>query len=166
MAIRSERESLFAIGLFGNLPLVGAVLLSVGLRSVRLGAVAMLPNVVPVLVFFGLLGLGAAPLSLPTSLIGSVALGIAIDATAHYLVRYRAERAAGAGPEQAVALTGLNVGRPVAIAALMLTLGFLSVSASEFATLRQFGALTAFTMAACAATDLLLLPAVLVRWKL
>jgi len=120
---------------------------------------------VPVLIFFGVLGLGAAPLSLPTSLIGSVALGIAIDATAHYLVRYRAERLAGADPEQAVARTGLQVGRPVAIAALMLTLGFLSVSASEFATLRQFGLLTAFTMATCAATDLLLLPAILVRWK-
>lgn len=142
------------------------VLLSVGLRSVRLGAVAMLPNVVPVLVFFGVLGLGAAPLSLPTSLIGSVALGIAIDATAHYLVRYRTERTAGAGAEEAVARAGLNVGRPVAIAALMLTLGFLSVSVSEFATLRQFGVLTAFTMAVCAATDLLLLPAILVRWKL
>ncbi|HJO22093.1 MAG: MMPL family transporter [Myxococcota bacterium] len=145
--------------------LVIFVLLSVGLRSVRFGAVAMLPNVVPVLIFFGVLGLGAAPLSLPTSLIGSVALGIAIDATAHYLVRYRAERLAGADPEQAVARTGLQVGRPVAIAALMLTLGFLSVSASEFATLRQFGLLTAFTMATCAATDLLLLPAILVRWK-
>ncbi|MEE2678259.1 MAG: MMPL family transporter [Myxococcota bacterium] len=142
------------------------VLLAIGLRSVRYGAVAMLPNVVPVLLFFGILGLGAAPLSLPTSLIGSVALGIAIDATAHYLVRYRAERASGATPEAAVARTGLRVGRPVATAALMLTLGFLSVSASEFATLRQFGVLTAFTMAACAATDLLLLPAILVRWKL
>ena len=58
------------------------------------------------------------------------------------------------------------MGRPVAIAALMLTLGFLSVSASEFATLRQFGALTAFTMVVCAVTDLLLLPAILVRWEL
>jgi predicted RND superfamily exporter protein len=45
------------------------LLLSAGLRSLRLGLVAMIPNVVPVLVFFGILGAGAAPLSLPTSLI-------------------------------------------------------------------------------------------------
>jgi predicted RND superfamily exporter protein len=141
-------------------------LLSVGLRSPRLGLVAMIPNVVPVVIFFGILGLGVAPLSLPTSLIGSVALGIAIDATAHYLVRYRAERRAGCSPEQAVQRTGVRVGRPIAIAAAMLVLGFLSVCFSEFATLRQFGFLSALTMTVCLLTDLLLLPALLVRWKL
>jgi predicted RND superfamily exporter protein len=142
------------------------VLLAAGLRSLRLGLVAMLPNVVPILIFFGALGLGAAPLSLPTSLIGSVALGIAIDATAHYLVRYRNERRAGASAAEAVARTELGVGRPVAIAAAMLACGFFAVAVSEFATLRQFGVLTAFTMITCAATDLLLLPAILVRWRL
>jgi len=142
------------------------LLLTAGLRSLRLGLVAMVPNVVPVAIFFGVLGLGAAPLSLPTSLIGSVALGIAIDATAHYLVRYRMERAEGAGPEQAVRRASLHVGRPVAIASMMLCLGFLSVGASEFATLRQFGVLTAFTLAICALTDLLLLPALLIRLRI
>ncbi|MFP8873129.1 MAG: MMPL family transporter, partial [Myxococcota bacterium] len=65
------------------------LIIALGLGSPRLGGLAMIPNLVPVLVFFGLLGLGAAPLSLPTSLIGCVALGIAIDDTVHYLVRYR-----------------------------------------------------------------------------
>jgi predicted RND superfamily exporter protein len=135
------------------------------LRSPTLGLIAMVPNVVPVLLFFGALGLGAAPLSLPTSLIGCVALGIAIDATAHYLVRYRAEREAGASPEQAVLLCNQRVGRPVAIAAAMLTVGFGSVMASEFVTLQEFGALTAATMVVCALTDLTLLPALLVRTR-
>jgi predicted RND superfamily exporter protein len=45
----------------------------------------------------------------------------------------------------------------------MLVLGFASVAASEFATLRQFGVLSAWTLAVCAATDLVLLPALLVR---
>ncbi|MGI9592524.1 MAG: MMPL family transporter, partial [Myxococcota bacterium] len=128
--------------------------------------VAMVPNVVPVLVFFGSLGLGAAPLSLPTSLIGAIALGIAIDATAHYVIRYRSERVAGCDPAQAVARTTARVGRPIAIAAVMLIVGFLSVALSDFATLRQFGVLTAFTMAVCALTDLTLLPAILVRLRL
>jgi predicted RND superfamily exporter protein len=142
------------------------VLLSLGLRSPRLGAIAMIPNVVPVLVFFGALGLGAAPLSLPTSLIGAIALGIAIDATAHYVIRYRGERLAGYGPEEAVLRTTASVGRPVAIASAMLAVGFLAVAFSEFATLRQFGQLTALTMTVCALTDLTLLPALLVRLRL
>ena len=138
-------------------------LLAAGLRSARLGALAMVPNLVPVAIFFGLLGAGVAPLSLPTSLIGSVALGIAIDGTAHYLVRYRAERISGCTPEEAVLRCNLRVGRPIAVASLMLIAGFSSVTASEFATLREFGQLTAVTMAVCALADLLLLPALLVR---
>lgn len=141
-------------------------LLTAVLRSPWIGAVAMIPNVVPVLLFFGMLGIGVAPLSLPTSLIGAVALGIAIDATAHYLVRYRAERATGLTPEQAVALCNRHVGRPIAIASLMLMLGFGSVAASEFATLREFGILTSVTMGICALTDLQLLPAILVRLRI
>jgi predicted RND superfamily exporter protein len=142
------------------------VLISGALRSMRLGLVAMIPNAVPVLLFFGALGWGVAPLSLPTSLIASIALGIAIDATAHYLVRYRAERLAGFEPAIAVLRTHRSVGPPIAIASITLFFGFAVVAFSEFATLRQFGLLAAATLAVCAATDLLLLPAVLVRSRL
>ena len=46
---------------------------------------------------------------------------------------------------------------------VMLVVGFLVVLGSGFATLREFGYLTALTMAICLASDLLLLPALLVR---
>jgi predicted RND superfamily exporter protein len=136
------------------------------LRSASIGLIAMIPNVIPVALFFGCLGWGAAPLSLPTSLIASIALGIAIDATAHYLVRYRAERLLGRSPAEAVFHTNRSVGRPIAIASVTLILGFAVVALSGFATLRQFGLLSAGTMAICTATDLVLLPAVLIRARI
>ncbi len=142
------------------------LLVSVGLRSVGIGAVAMIPNLVPVLVYFGILGLGAAPLSLPTSLIGCMALGIAIDDTVHYVVRYRAERRRGADPAGAAKLATRFVGRPIAITSAVLSLGFLMVTLSDFATLQEFGLLSALTMAICLLTDLVLLPAILVRARL
>jgi predicted RND superfamily exporter protein len=141
------------------------VLLAMLLRSVKLGIIAMAPNVVPILLFFGLLGAGLAPLSLPTSLIASVALGIAIDDTVHYLVRYRDEREHGLDPSAAIRITSRQVGRPMLVAALMLILGFLVVALSGFATLRQFGLLSAATMAICLGTDLVLLPALLVKTR-
>jgi hypothetical protein len=141
------------------------VLLAMLLRSVKLGIIAMAPNVVPILLFFGLLGAGLAPLSLPTSLIASVALGIAIDDTVHYLVRYRDEREHGLEPSAAIRVTSRQVGRPMLVAALMLILGFLVVALSGFATLRQFGLLSAATMAICLGTDLVLLPALLVKTR-
>ncbi|HET6304204.1 MAG TPA: MMPL family transporter [Myxococcota bacterium] len=145
----------------------GAILglVTLGLRSWRLGLVAMVPNLVPVLCFFGLLGLGVAPLSLPTSLIGSVALGITIDDTVHTLVRYRSERRAGLSPEAAVLLTTRRVGRPIATTSLVLVAGFLVIALSGFATLREFGALSALTMTICLVCDLTLLPALLARTR-
>ncbi len=138
-------------------------LVALSFRSLRLGAVAMVPNVVPVVLYFGALGLGAAPLSLPTSLIGSVALGIAVDDTAHFLVRYGRERRRGLAPAEAAALCGRRVGRPIVITSLMLMAGFGVIALSGFATLREFGLLSAATMGACLLTDLVLLPALLIR---
>jgi hypothetical protein len=140
-------------------------LLAALLRSWKLGFIAMAPNIVPVFLFFGLLGAGIAPLSLPTSLIASVALGIAIDDTVHYLVRYSEERKRGLDIQSALAITSRQVGRPMLTAALMLVLGFLVVALSGFATLRQFGLLSAGTMLICLATDLALLPALIVRFR-
>ena len=141
------------------------VLVTLAFRSIPLGLVAMAPNIVPVLMYFGILGLGAAPLSLPTSLIGSVALGIAVDDTAHFLVRYGNERRRGLTPEQAAAVCGRRVGRPIAITSVMLMAGFLVVALSGFATLRQFGVLSAVTMGICLLTDLIMLPALLIRTR-
>jgi len=135
-------------------------------RSLPLAAVALIPNLVPVLLFYGLLGAGLAPLSLPTSLIGSIVLGIAVDDTVHFLTRYRAGRNAGLAPAEAVIDCGRRVGRPIAITSVMLFLGFLVVALSGFATLRQFGLLIGLTVAICLTTDLLLLPAALVRARI
>jgi len=142
------------------------LVIALGLRSPRLGAVAMIPNLVPVLLYFGILGLGAAPLSLPTSLIGCVALGIAIDDTVHFLVRYREERSAGATPEAAAQRCTRFVGRPIAVTSVVLVAGFLVVTLSEFATLQEFGVLAAITMTLCLLTDLVLLPALLLRFRI
>jgi hypothetical protein len=133
------------------------------LRSFRLGAVAMIPNLLPVVFYFGLLGAGVAPLSLPTSLIGSVALGITIDDTVHTLTRYRDERRRGLAPEAALTETVRHVGRAVLITGLMLALGFAVMGLSEFAKLQEFGWLSAGTLVICLVTDLLLTGALLMR---
>ena len=118
------------------------------------------------LIFFGILGAGVAPLSLPTSLIGCIALGIAIDDTVHFLVRYRGERNRGATPAEAALRCSRFVGRPIVITSVMLCLGFLVVAFSEFASIQEFAFLTAATMGICLLTDLVLLPAVLVRARI
>jgi predicted RND superfamily exporter protein len=123
----------------------------------------MVPNVTPVILFFGLLGLGIAPLSLPTSMIGCTVLGVAVDDTIHTLVSYRRLRERGATPEHAVLVTMREVGRPMVISSWMLVAGFLTITVSGFATIREFGWLSALTMGICLVADLVMLPALLVR---
>lgn len=141
------------------------VLVCVVFRSIPVGLLSMVPNIVPVVLYFGVLGIGFTTLSLPTSLIGCVALGIAIDDTVHFLVAYRTRRSAGDSPEAAASQVMRDVGRPIIITSLTLVIGFLAMLLSGFATLREFGYLTALTMAICLSTDLILLPALLVRWR-
>ncbi len=132
-------------------------------RSVRVSMLVMIPNVTPVILFFGLLGLGIAPLSLPTSMIGDMVLGIAVDDTVHMLVTYRRLRERGEQPEAAMLRSVRRVGRPMVISALMLIAGFMTITVSNFATLVEFGYLSALTMVICLAADLVMLPALLVR---
>ena len=139
------------------------ILICAVFRSARVGLIAMAPNIAPVLIFFGVLGSGIAPLSLPTSLIGSIALGVAIDDTMHFLVAYLAQRDLGRSSRQAARHCIRKVGRPIVLTSIMLVVGFSMILLSGFATLQEFGILTAFTMAVCLATDLILLPALLVR---
>jgi hypothetical protein len=127
-----------------------------------LGLLAMPTNVMPVFNFYGMLGLGVATLSVPTSLIGCVALGIAVDDTCHFLQVFREERAQGKSAEDAALHCIVEVGRPMVVTSIMLVAGFLVMLFSSFATLREFGSLTAITMGLCLATDVGMLPALLV----
>lgn len=141
------------------------ILMVLSLRSFPVGLVAMAPNLGPVVVFFGLLGAGLADLSLPTSLIGSVALGIALDDTAHFIVNYQRMRAEGLEASDAAARCLRELGLPIVTTSLMLTAGYLVLTFSGFATIRQFGWLSALTIQICLWGDLLMLPALLARTR-
>ena len=141
------------------------LLVTLAFRSLRLAVLSMIPNLVPVTLFFGALGAGAAELSLATALIGSIALGIAIDDSVHYLVAYHRLRGEGWEPERAALDCVLRVGRPIVITTIMIFVGFLSLLVSNFVTLREFGYLTSMTMAICLASDLTLMPSLLVHLR-
>ena len=161
-ADRIARDQFRCVG-FASVAIL--VLILALFRSVPMALLAMIPNWLPVLLFFGLLGAGVAPLSIPTGMIGSLSLGVAIDDSVHFLVSYARGRRGGLSSDAAIATTLRDVGRPIVVTSIMLIAGFLTITLSGFATLREFGALTALTMFFCLATDLLLLPALLARTR-
>lgn len=152
--IRSLAIALFAIVL---------VLMAV-LRSPRMGAIAAAPNLLPVLIIFGAMGWSGVPLNLGTAVVACLSLGVATDDTIHFVVTWREQAARGLSAEEALARTFALVGRPIALTSVALMVAFASLGFSSFGPVRDLGWLTALTMASCLVADLLLLPALLLRF--
>jgi predicted RND superfamily exporter protein len=142
------------------------VTLSLLLTSFRVGLFAMLPNLLPIMLYYGALGLTGTPLDLSTSLIGAITLGIAVDDTVHYFARFALE-ARRAGDEALATVTTLRmVIRPVTFTTIGLCLGFLTLTQSQLRTQVQFGVLSAFTLAAAWVLEITLSPAICSRIRL
>jgi hypothetical protein len=137
------------------------VLMSAMFLSTRVGLVAMIPNLFPLLVFFGLMGAAGAVLSLSTNIIASIALGINIDNEIHLMHRLSAEVRTTPNQEQALLRTLSTVGKPAFYASVLLVLGFLILCFSTLVPIQEFGYLSGATMLVSLAADLVLTPALL-----
>ncbi|MCP5039440.1 MAG: MMPL family transporter, partial [bacterium] len=92
--------------------------------SFRVAFVALIPNALPVLIYFGTLGIAGVPLNTTTGLFACIVLGIAVDDTIHFLTRFNSE-ARGRASEERGAIEALReVGRPVTITTIGLCMGF------------------------------------------
>jgi hypothetical protein len=136
-------------------------IMSLMFLSVRIGIVAMIPNVFPIVVFFGLMGVTGIVLSISTSIIASIALGLAVDDTIHIMDRLSTEKRRAADQEQALIDTLSSVGKPALYYSLLLCLSFLSFCLSVFVPIQEFGLLSAITIIVGLAAEVVFLPALL-----
>ena len=134
--------------------------------SSKVGLIAVIPNLFPILVNFGLMGLLGIPLSVATSLIASVAIGLAVDDTIHYLVRYNSEFKKDLDKDRAMRETILAVGRPIVFTSLTIGIGFSVLLFSHFQPTAIFGLLMVITTVSALAGDLILLPALMLHVEL
>jgi hypothetical protein len=141
------------------------LVLSLQFLSLRFGLVAMVPNLVPIVIFFGMLGWTGVSLSLATSMIASIALGIGVDEAVHLLSEFNHHVRKHADERAAVIAAMQSVGPPLVYSTLALTLGFLVLVGSSFVPLRHFGWFSAMNVVASLFADLLLLPIVLVSTR-
>lgn len=131
-------------------------------RSVRIGLLAVLPNSVPLVLGYGLLGLLGWPLEPGPAVVFTVALGIAVDDTIHLLARTLEEQSQGRDLKEAVREAIVRSGRPVIITTVILVAGFGVNVLSGFPTNAKVGALGAFVLTCALLGDLFVLPAMLV----
>jgi predicted RND superfamily exporter protein len=150
---RGQWTSLIAA--FGAIYLCLAALFT----SWRVGLLALFPNAVPIAIYYGALGASGIPLNPWTSLIGSIALGIAADDTIHFMARFNTEARRLADERRALLAALRAVLRPVTFTLLGLCLGFAVLAFSELRSQAQFGLLAAATLALGWAADVTVTPA-------
>lgn len=148
-------------GLFAAVLLIFA-LMALQWRSFQSSVLCMVPNLAPVLLIFGLMGVLGIWLDMATAMIASVTVGIAVDDTIHLYHGYRHRLAAGVNHVWALARSYQYAGRAVTATTLILVPQFLLLATSQFVPTMEFGFLTALGLAVALAFDLLVLPAMLV----
>ena len=133
--------------------------LSIMFTSVKGGAVALIPNVVPILVYFGALGYGGIPLSPATSLVACIVIGLAVDNTIHYFSAFN-RYAHETGSERTATRRALAaVLGPATVTTTILCTGFALLALDPLPDQARFGLLAAATLACAWLNDLLLTPA-------
>jgi hypothetical protein len=142
--------------------LLVSLLVMVYLRSIRWGALAMIPNIVPLVVLFGLMGIWGISLDGGSAMVAPIAIGIAVDDTIHILHVYAGLRRRGLEPVAAICQATLSVGRAIVTTSCALALGFAAMLSSQFQSVANIGLLSAAAILAAMAAEILVLPALLV----
>ena len=140
---------------------ISAILLF-ALRSLRLGLISIIPNLVPAALGFGVWGLTVGQVGLSLSVVVAMTVGIVVDDTVHFLSKYRrARREYGQDTEEAVHHAFDTAGRALFTTTVVLVAGFLIFVFSPFVPTAQVGVLTAMIIGFAFIADLTLLPALL-----
>ncbi|MBW2735358.1 MAG: MMPL family transporter [Deltaproteobacteria bacterium] len=134
-------------------------------RSLSTGLTALPANLLPIASIFGLMGWVGIRLDAATVMTTTVALGIAVDDTIHFLQQMRLELARHGDRERAVRETIRIKGPAIIWTSLVISVGFSVLLLSQFAPTRNFGILISFAMITALAGDLLFLPALLLCTK-
>ena len=137
------------------------VLIGFVFRSVRIAAVSLIPNVLPLLIPLGALGLLDIPLDGPAVLVVTVALGVCVDDAIHFLTKYTKNRKKGLPVVESFQATFEQVGAALTWTTVILTLGFTVLAFSNFRPNMLVGLLGAIMIALAWVADLLVMPAFL-----
>ena len=145
---------------FVSVVLISLVVI-VALRSFSLGLTAMLPNVFPIVISFGFFGYFQPTLDIGSIMTASIAMGIAVDDTIHFMYWFRQGRILNLPRVDAVKMAIRKSGRAILATSLICGFGFLVYFFCDFMPVARFGQLLFFMLTAALVGDLFFLPALL-----
>ncbi|MFW8601021.1 efflux RND transporter permease subunit [Desulfobacterota bacterium M19] len=134
-------------------------------RSLSLAIIALLPNMLPAAMVLGLMGWINLPLDLMTITIASITIGIAVDDTIHYILRFKAEFTKDQDYIATMERCHGSIGKAMYYTSLTIVIGFSILVFSNFIPTIYFGLFTGFAMIAALLAALTLLPQIILMWK-
>ena len=138
-----------------------AVILMGALKSVRMGLISLIPNLVPTAMALGVWALLVGEVGFAVSIVAGLSIGIIVDDTVHFLTKYNLARRT-MGAEDAVRYAFRNVGTAILGTTIIVAAGFAMLGFSTFRVTAYMGLLTSLTIVAAIVVDFLLLPALLI----
>jgi len=130
-------------------------------RSVRVAILGLIPNITPIVIAYGFMGIFGIPLDAGTVIIGSLAIGIAVDDTVHVLTSIHERARRGVALEVAVSDGLAQVLPAITYSTIIIGIGFGVLCFSSFTITRNVGIFVSAVMVICYFADLILLPALL-----
>ncbi len=141
-----------------------SVLITISLRNLRIGALSIIPNLLPLATAFGAWGLLYGEVNVAVSTVSGMALGIVVDDSVHFLSKYlRARREQGLSSADAVRYAFSTVGIALLVTSIILVAGFIILGQSSFGMNSNMAALTAIAIVMALLADFLLLPVILLK---
>ena len=135
-------------------------------KSSRMVAIALVPNLFPLLFTAGVMGWFGIPIKPSTVLVFSIAFGISVDDTIHFLAKYRQElNMKSWNIREAVLLALKETGVSMMYTSIVLFFGFMMFAMSTFEGTRFLGILVSITLAVAMSTNLLQLPSLLLEFE-
>lgn len=129
------------------------------LRSPLLATLAVLPNALPSLCILGFMGWMDIRVNLGAAMIAAVSMGLSVDSSLHYLMRFQTARKQGASVNNALEVAQSEIGIALGLSTCALVVGFGSLATSSFLPTVAFGTTAAISMLGGLLGNLLQLPA-------
>ena len=146
--------------------IVIALLMAVTFHKFKMVVISLIPNMIPLLFTAGVMGFCGIPLKMSTIIVFSIALGISVDNTIHYLARYRLQMKINNNDiKKSVMAAILETGPSMIYSATILICGFLIFAFSSFGGTKIVGFLVPFTLLIALVTNILVLPALVLTFN-
>jgi hydrophobe/amphiphile efflux-3 (HAE3) family protein len=142
--------------------LIITIMMMVLVENVKLGLVSMIPNLLPIVAIMGVMGLAGIPLDMTTLMIGSIALGLVVDDTVHFMYNFRRYYEKRKDAYHAVRETLLGTGRALLITSLVLSFGFFADMFATLTHIQRFGFFTGMTILVALLADFVVAPALMI----